>query len=39
MVGKSWIWCYDQLVEEYHVKKQEGLVFKIDFKKAYGHVD
>ena len=28
----------NEVVEEYRVKKKEGIVFKIDFEKAYDHV-
>ena len=28
----------NEVVEEYWVKKKEGIVFKIDFEKAYDHV-
>ena len=28
----------NEVVEEYRAKKKEGIVFKIDFEKAYDHV-
>ena len=28
----------NEVVEEYRAKKKEGVVFKIDFEKAYGHI-
>lgn len=37
MVGRFWI--ANEVVEEYRVEGKEGLVFKIDFEKAYNHVN
>ena len=28
----------NEAVEEYRAKKKQGLLFKVDFEKAYGHV-
>lgn len=38
MVGKSWVWCYDELVDRKSLEN-EGLVFKFDFNKAHDDFD